>query len=39
MSERLGAFRQADHGTQFLDEIGDMDLSMQAKILRDCRSA
>jgi two-component system NtrC family response regulator len=34
VSERLGAFRQADHGTLLLDEIGDMDLGMQAKILR-----
>jgi two-component system NtrC family response regulator len=32
--DRIGAFRQADHGTLFLDEIGDMDLAMQAKILR-----
>jgi DNA-binding NtrC family response regulator len=34
VSERLGAFRQADHGTLLLDEIGDMDLATQAKILR-----
>ena len=34
VSERLGAFRQADHGTLLLDEIGDMDLAIQAKILR-----
>lgn len=34
VGERLGAFRQADSGSLFLDEIGDMDLSMQAKILR-----
>lgn len=33
-SERLGAFREANLGTLFLDEIGDMDLAMQAKILR-----
>jgi two-component system NtrC family response regulator len=32
--ERKGAFRDADGGTLFLDEIGDMDLAMQAKILR-----
>jgi DNA-binding NtrC family response regulator len=32
--ERKGAFREADGGTLFLDEIGDMDLAMQAKILR-----
>jgi two-component system NtrC family response regulator len=33
-SDRIGAFRQAARGTLFLDEIGDMDLAMQAKILR-----
>jgi len=33
-SDRFGAFREADRGTVFLDEIGDMDLAMQAKILR-----
>lgn len=32
--ERKGAFRDAHGGTLFLDEIGDMDLAMQAKILR-----
>jgi DNA-binding NtrC family response regulator len=32
--ERKGAFREATGGTLFLDEIGDMDLAMQAKILR-----
>src|ERR1700687_2774011 len=32
--ERKGAFREASSGTLFLDEIGDMDLAMQAKILR-----
>ncbi len=30
----LGKFEQAEHGTIFLDEIGDMPLSMQAKLLR-----
>jgi len=31
---RVGKFEQANGGTIFLDEIGDMSLSMQAKILR-----
>jgi two-component system response regulator HydG len=31
---RLGRFEQADSGTMFLDEIGDMSLATQAKILR-----
>ena len=30
----VGKFEQANHGTIFLDEIGDMPLSMQAKLLR-----
>jgi len=30
----LGKFEQAQHGTIFLDEIGDMPLPMQAKLLR-----
>ncbi|WP_028747958.1 sigma-54-dependent transcriptional regulator [Rhizobium mesoamericanum] len=34
IAERRGAFRDADTGTLFLDEIGDMDVAMQAKILR-----
>jgi DNA-binding NtrC family response regulator len=34
LAERLGAFRDADKGTLFLDEIGDMNVRMQAKILR-----
>jgi DNA-binding NtrC family response regulator len=33
-TDRPGAFRQAEGGTLFLDEIGDMDMAMQAKILR-----
>ena len=33
-SRRLGKFEQADGGTLFLDEIGDMDLAVQAKVLR-----
>jgi two-component system NtrC family response regulator len=34
VSDRRGSFREADGGTLFLDEIGDMDLAMQAKLLR-----
>jgi DNA-binding NtrC family response regulator len=34
IAERHGAFRDADGGSLFLDEIGDMELAMQAKILR-----
>src|SRR3982075_2325195 len=30
----IGKFEQADGGTIFLDEIGDMPLTMQAKLLR-----
>jgi DNA-binding NtrC family response regulator len=30
----VGKFEQANHGTIFLDEIGDMPLAMQAKLLR-----
>lgn len=30
----IGRFEQADQGTIFLDEIGDMPLAMQAKLLR-----
>jgi two-component system NtrC family response regulator len=33
-SDRAGAFRDAQGGTLFLDEVGDMDVAMQAKILR-----
>ena len=31
---RTGRFEQANMGTIFLDEIGDMDMSLQSKILR-----
>lgn len=34
VADRRGSFREAAGGTLFLDEIGDMDLAMQAKILR-----
>jgi two-component system nitrogen regulation response regulator NtrX len=33
-ARHLGKFEQGEHGTIFLDEIGDMPLSMQAKLLR-----
>ena len=33
-NKRIGKFEEADSGTIFLDEIGDMDLNMQAKLLR-----
>jgi nitrogen regulation protein NR(I) len=33
-ARRIGKFEQANGGTVFLDEIGDMPLSIQAKILR-----
>ena len=31
---KIGLFEQANHGTVFLDEIGDISLNMQAKLLR-----
>jgi DNA-binding NtrC family response regulator len=34
VSDRPGSFREAQGGTLFLDEIGDMDMAMQAKLLR-----
>ncbi len=33
-NRRLGKFEEANRGTIFLDEIGEMDLSMQSKLLR-----
>jgi len=32
--QRIGRFEQADRGSLFLDEIGDMSLGTQAKLLR-----
>ncbi|HXN07003.1 MAG TPA: sigma-54 dependent transcriptional regulator [Nitrospiria bacterium] len=32
--KKLGKFELADKGTIFLDEIGDMDMGLQAKLLR-----
>lgn len=34
VGERIGKFQQGDQGTIFLDEIGDMPVAVQAKILR-----
>ncbi|MEJ2005188.1 MAG: sigma-54 dependent transcriptional regulator, partial [Cyclobacteriaceae bacterium] len=34
VKQRIGKFEQAHEGTIFLDEIGDMSLSAQAKVLR-----
>ena len=33
-TRRIGKFEEAVNGTIFLDEIGEMDINMQAKILR-----
>ncbi len=38
MLKRRGLFEQAHGGTLFLDEIGDMDLIVQAKVLRAVQS-
>jgi len=34
MKKKIGKFELADNGTIFLDEIGDMELSCQSKVLR-----
>lgn len=34
MIRRIGKFEEANGGTLFLDEIGEMDINIQAKILR-----
>jgi len=33
-ARRIGRFEQADQGTMLLDEIGDMSINLQAKLLR-----
>ena len=37
-NQRIGKFEQCNHGTIFLDEIGDMTLATQTKILRVLQS-
>jgi two-component system, NtrC family, nitrogen regulation response regulator GlnG len=34
LNKRIGKFQQCDGGTFFLDEVGDMTLTTQAKVLR-----
>lgn len=34
IARRIGKFEEASKGTLFLDEIGEMDINMQAKLLR-----
>jgi DNA-binding NtrC family response regulator len=34
INRRIGKFEEAEGGTIFLDEIGEMDLNLQAKLLR-----
>lgn len=34
VTQKIGRFEQADKGTLLLDEIGEMDLRLQAKLLR-----
>lgn len=34
ITRRIGKFEEAEEGTIFLDEIGEMDLNLQAKLLR-----
>lgn len=38
VARRIGRFEQANGGTLFLDEIGDLDLDLQAKLLRTLQS-
>ena len=37
-AKKLGKFELADKGTIFLDEVGDMDMAIQAKLLRAIES-
>jgi two-component system response regulator AtoC len=34
VARRIGKFEEADKGTLFLDEIGELDMNLQAKLLR-----
>lgn len=34
VTRRIGKFEEANRGTLFLDEIGEMDIALQAKLLR-----
>jgi two-component system, NtrC family, response regulator AtoC len=34
VARRIGRFEQAHRGTLFLDEVGDLDIDLQAKLLR-----
>ncbi len=38
IESRMGRFREANRGTIFLDEIGDMPIDLQAKLLRVLQS-
>ncbi len=38
VARHIGKFEQADGGTLFLDEIGELDLGLQAKLLRALQS-
>src|ERR1700742_4480176 len=38
VARRRGRFEQADGGTLFLDEVGELDIDLQAKLLRVLQS-